>query len=170
MTLANYVTLARIALIPLVILFLLGRVNGLAAVFFLVLSFSDAIDGYIARRLNQVSELGKILDPIADKILVITVLIALVGLQKADPVPVMILLVREFLVQGVRISASQEKKVIAAIPLAKWKTAAHVLAVFMLILSLPLANLALWISVILSLVSGGVYAWRSKILKQLKLS
>ena len=80
MTLANKVTLLRIALIPLCLIFLLAGFYGLAAVIFLLLSLSDAIDGYIARKYNQVSELGKMLDPLADKILVMTVLIGLTGL------------------------------------------------------------------------------------------
>jgi CDP-diacylglycerol--glycerol-3-phosphate 3-phosphatidyltransferase len=149
---------------------LLFSLNGLAAMFFLLLSFSDAIDGYIARRFHQVSDLGKFLDPLADKVLVITVLIALVGLGKAHSVPVMIIVVRELIVQGIRIDAAKHKKIIAAAPIAKWKTVIQIVAVAMLILSLPFANWALWLAVVLSLVSGGSYLWQSRILKQLKLS
>lgn len=168
MTIANYVTLSRIVLIPLVIIVLLLGMNGLGAILFLILSFSDAVDGYIARRFNQVSDLGKFLDPLADKILVITVLIALVGLGKASSVPVMIIVAREFLVSGIRISVAKTRKIMAASPIAKVKTAVQVLAVFMLILRLPLANWILWLAVVLSLVSGGAYLWESKILKSPK--
>lgn len=165
MTLANQVTLARIVLIPLLLAALYFGLFGLAAIFFLILSLSDLIDGYIARRFNQVSDLGKILDPLADKVLVISVLIVLVGLQKVPSLPVIIIVLREVLIAGIR---SEAPKVFGAIPIAKWKTAAQVLAILMLMLNLPLADLVLWVSIILSLVSGGIYIWQSKILEQLK--
>lgn len=170
MTIANYVTLSRIALIPLLILLLSLRINGLAVMLFLVLSFTDAIDGYIARRFHQVSDLGKFLDPLADKALVSSVLILLASLGKANTIAVIILVVRELLVQGIRINAARYKKIIAAIPVAKWKTVVQVVAISMLILALPYANWVLWLSVVLSLISGGVYLWQSRILKQLRSS
>lgn len=165
MTLANRVTLLRIALIPLCLIFLLFGFNGLAATVFLLLSFSDAIDGYIARKYHQVSELGKMLDPLADKILVITVLIGLTGLGKANPVAVMLICTRELLVASFR-----GKKIFAASPIAKWKTFIQILAVIMLMLNITFADWALWLAVILSLISGGVYLWQSPLIKQLKLS
>lgn len=168
MNLANRVTLARIIFIPLVLILLFVGFYGLAALFFTLLCFSDAIDGYIARRYKQVSDLGKVLDPLADKLLVITVLIALAGLQRVSAIPVIILTVREFIVHGVRVTQAQDQKVMAAIPVAKWKTAFQMLAAFMLILRLPLAELVLWFSVILSLVSSGIYLWQNKTLNQLK--
>ena len=163
MTLANWVTLSRIFLIPLIIFLLLVRLNGLAAGLFLLLSFSDAIDGYIARKYDQVSDLGKFLDPLADKILVLTVLVCLVGLGKVSSIPVMILLARELAVQGVRIGAARYRQIIAASPVAKWKTGTQVAAVAMLILGLPFAEPVLWLSVFLALVSGGAYLWQSPI-------
>lgn len=165
MTLANRVTLARIALIPFCLAFLLMDLKGLAATIFVVLSFSDAIDGYIARKYNQVSELGKQLDPLADKILVLTVLVGLTALGKAGPLPVMLIVAREFIIASIRA-----KKAFAASPIAKWKTIVQMVAVFMCILSLPLAGLALWLAVILSYLSGGVYLWQSQLLKQLRIS
>ncbi len=171
MTLANYVTLSRSALIPLIILFLFLGFNGLAVILFTILWFSDIIDGYIARRFNQVSDLGKFLDPLADKFLVILTLIALVGLGKADSIPVIIITARELLVQSIRISSTKRsKKIIEAAPIAKLKATAQFVAVFMLILSIPYAHWILWVAVILSVFSGGTYLWQSKILKQLKLS
>ncbi|KPJ66123.1 hypothetical protein AMJ44_08910 [candidate division WOR-1 bacterium DG_54_3] len=171
MSLANYVTLARIALIPLVIVFLLLGFNGLAVIFFAILWFSDIIDGYLARRFQQVSDLGKLLDPLADKLLVMLVLIVLVGLGKADSIPVAIIAARELLVQGLRINlAKRSKKVEEAAPIGKLKAAFQFIAIFMLILGLPYAHWVLWLAVVLSLISGGTYLWQSKILKQLKLS
>ena len=168
MTVANYVTLARIVLIPLIIVLLLMRLNGLAVIAFLLLSFTDAVDGYIARKYNQVSELGKFLDPLADKILVTTVLICLVGLGKANSIPVMIIVAREFIISGLRINAARSKKIIAASPTAKWKTFSQIIAAAMLMLDLPYADWALWLAVFLSVVSGGGYLWQTNLLKQLK--
>lgn len=165
MTLANRITLLRIAFIPLCVILLLAGFYGLAATLFLLLSLSDAIDGYIARKYNQVSELGKQLDPLADKILVMTVLIGLTALGKSDPVPVMLICAREFIVASIRT-----KKVFAASPIAKWKTVAQVTAVLLLMLNLPFAGAVLWLAVLLSLFSGGAYLWQSPTLKQLKLS
>jgi CDP-diacylglycerol--glycerol-3-phosphate 3-phosphatidyltransferase len=165
LNLANRVTLLRIAFIPLVIALLLFKLNGLAFIAFLLLSFSDAVDGYIARRFNQVSELGKFLDPLADKILVITVLVTLVGQGLANSISVVILVARELLVQGIRIHVAK-KEIIAAIPAAKLKTVVQIAAVAMLILKLPYADWALWLAVGLALYSGGVYLWQSKILMQ----
>ena len=170
MTLANYVTLSRVAFIPLVTAALFFGLNGLAAVLFVILSLSDYIDGYIARRFNQVSDLGKILDPLADKILVMTALIALVSLGKANPIPVMLFLARDAMVSGIRVSAAKSQKILHASPIAKAKTVIQIIAVSMLILALPYAEWVLWLAVALSLYSGGIYLWQSKILKLLKLS
>ncbi len=163
MTLANKVTLARIALIPFCLIFLLTGFYGLAALVFVILAFSDAIDGYIARKFNQVSDLGKQLDPLADKILVLTVLVGLTALGKAGPLPVMLIVAREFVITSLRA-----KKVFGASPVAKWKTIVQMVAIFMCILSLPLAELVLWLAVVLAYVSGGAYLWQSQPLKQLR--
>lgn len=165
MTIANYVTLGRLFLIPLLIVLLLCQINGLGVVLFLLLSFSDAVDGYIARRYNQVSELGKFLDPLADKVLVTSALIVLVGTGQAAVLPVVILVAREFIVQGIRINEARYQRIVAASPVAKWKTGTQVVAVTMLILNLPLAGAVLWLSVIFSLLSGGAYLWQSRLLK-----
>jgi CDP-diacylglycerol--glycerol-3-phosphate 3-phosphatidyltransferase len=165
LTLANRITLLRIALIPLSLAFLLTGFWGLSAAVFVLLAFSDAIDGYVARKYKQVSELGKQLDPLADKILVLTLLVGLTSLGKVSPVPVMFLIAREFVITSLRT-----KGVFAASPVAKWKTIVEMLAVFLSILSLPLAGLVLWLAVILAYISGGAYLWQSRFLKQLKLN
>lgn len=165
MTLANRVTLLRLALIPVCIAFLLTTLYGLAAAVFLLLSFSDYLDGYIARKYNQVSELGKQLDPLADKILVMSVLIGLTALGKANPVPVMLIGAREFVVASLRTV-----KVFGASRLAKWKTVTQMVAIIMLMLHLPLAGAVLWLAVLLSLITGAAYLWQSPFYKQLKLS
>ncbi len=165
MTLANRITLLRIALIPLCAVLLLAGFLGLAAVIFLLASLSDAVDGYVARKYHQVSELGKMLDPLADKVLVMTILIGLTAVGKVSPIPVMLVCARELIVTGIR-----SRKVFAASPVAKWKTVLQIAAVLMLMFSLPLGEAVLWLAVILSLVSGWAYIWQSQFLKQLKLS
>ncbi len=162
MTLANVITLLRIAFIPLVAALLLSRINGLAAILFLALAFSDALDGYIARKFNQVSDLGKFLDPLADKILVITILLALVAQNKASVVAVMLLVARELIISGLRVNLALAGKVLEASLLAKSKTVLQILAVFMLILKLPMAALVLWLAVLLGYISGGAYLWQNK--------
>jgi CDP-diacylglycerol--glycerol-3-phosphate 3-phosphatidyltransferase len=165
LTLANRITLARIALIPLCQIFLLTGFLGLAAVLFLVLSLSDYIDGYVARKYHQVSEIGKMLDPLADKVLVLTALIGLTAIGRADPAAVMLIAARELIVSSLRST-----RTFAASRLAKWKTVAQMAAVIMLLFGLPLAGAVLWLAVILSLVSGWAYVWQSHLLKQLKSS
>lgn len=168
LTLANQVTFVRIALIPLNLILLLFGLNGLAAILFLFLSVSDALDGYIARKYNQVSELGKLIDPLADKLLVITVLIALVEQGLARSAPVMLLVAREFMVFGVRVMAAKAGNILPAIPSAKWKTVLQLAAILMIMFDLPFANWVLWVSVLLALFSGGEYLWQNRTLLQLK--
>jgi len=165
LTLANKVTLARIASIPLCLVFIFTGFYGLAAVVFIIISSSDLIDGYIARKYHQVSEVGKMLDPLADKILVLSVLIALTGIGKADPLAVILICTRELIVSSIRT-----KKNFAANLFGKWKTFVQVAAILLLMLHLPFAEVVLWISVILSLFSGGVYLWQSNIISQLRSS
>ena len=154
-TLANKVTLLRIILIPLCISTLLSGLFGLTAGLFLLLSFSDAIDGYIARKYGEISELGKKLDPLADKLLVITMLIGLTALGLASPLPVMLIAARELVIASFR-----GERNFGADQLAKWKTVVQIVAVFMLLLALPLAGMVLWLAALLSLLSGGLYLWR----------
>ena len=165
MTLANRAALLKIALIPLCLAFLLTGFLGLAATIFLLLSFWDIVDGYIAKKYHQVSEFGRQIDPLVDKILAVTVLIGLAGLGKADPVPVMLICGRELAVIGIR-----SRKVITNTPIVKWKTYLQIGAIVMLLFNLPLANLVLWVAAALSLISGGVYLWRNPLFKQLKLN
>lgn len=127
---------------------------------FLVLSLTDALDGYLARRLKLTSDLGKLIDPIADKILVISALIGLVELRSVSSIPVMIFVARDFAVSAFRMSKAKEGRIIGAGPLGKLKTVVQIIAILMLILGVPFGVLALWLAVILSLVSGADYIVR----------
>lgn len=164
MTIPNAISLSRIAAIPLFAAFLLlpGEQNRIiATVIFSVLVLSDAVDGYLARRLNAVSDFGKYLDPLADKVLVITALLGLIELKAVSSIPVMIIAAREFSVTAFRLEAVRKGIVIPADILGKWKTVFQMLAVFFLLLNWPYGEAILWIAVALTVISGIDYIYRS---------
>ncbi len=163
MTIPNLITLSRIALIPLFVFFLLfsGSVYGnyIAAGIFAFLALSDAVDGIIARKLNQVSNLGKFLDPLADKFLVIVALLGLTELRIISSIPAMIIVSREFAVMGLRVHVALKNINVPASQMAKLKTVLQMIAVLMLMLYIPYGTLVLWLAVIVSVVSGLEYFW-----------
>lgn len=129
-----------------------------SAVVFAVISLTDWLDGYVARKYNQGTELGKFLDPLADKILVLSVLIVLAVQLRVEYVSVLILVIREFSVMGLRLAILEKGgAVVAASPLAKWKTATQMLALFLLLAAWPLGKEIYYLSVVLAVVSGAEY-------------
>ena len=114
MTTASKITLARVALIPVFMLLLLLGFNWIALVVFAVASLTDFVDGYIARHYNQVSDFGKFLDPLADKLLVTAAMLVFVQWNRMPSWVVMIVLAREFAVSGLRMVAASGGKVLAA--------------------------------------------------------
>jgi CDP-diacylglycerol--glycerol-3-phosphate 3-phosphatidyltransferase len=164
LTIPNVVSFLRIAAIPLFIYFLLipGPENRIiAAAVYLVLVLSDALDGYLARKLNAISAFGKYIDPLADKILVIAALIGLVELKVISSIPVMVIIAREFTVTAFRLAAANRNIVVAASWLGKWKTVIQMTAVFLLILRLPYGVVALWIAAVVTVISGVDYIYKS---------
>ncbi|MGD9562635.1 MAG: CDP-diacylglycerol--glycerol-3-phosphate 3-phosphatidyltransferase [Pyrinomonadaceae bacterium] len=144
MNLPNYLTLARIVIVPLLVVVLLTPVaekwfgiSGyvLAIIIFLVASFTDILDGHLARRRNQVSTLGKFLDPVADKLLISAALIVLVEKHLAPSWAVVIILGREFIVTGLRAVAASEGIVIQAQRIGKLKMWAQCVAVVSLLIA-----------------------------------
>ena len=144
MNLPNYLTFARIIIVPLLVVVLLTPVAdrwfgissyALAIVIFLVASFTDILDGHLARRRNQVSTLGKFLDPIADKLLVSAALIVLVEKGLAPSWAVVIILGREFIVTGLRSVAAAEGIVIQAQSIGKLKMWAQCVAIVALLVA-----------------------------------
>ena len=136
--LPNMLSLFRVILVPVILVFLtlrgqLGYVMGLnvgdciAAVVFIIASITDAVDGYIARKRNIVTNLGKFIDPLADKILVIAVLTALVELHRFPAWMVVVIISREFIVSGLRMVAASEGVVIAASKGGKLKTVTQII-------------------------------------------
>ena len=170
MTIPNILTFARVALIPLllVLLFLDGdTMRWWALALYLTLAVTDYLDGYLARVLNQQSELGALIDPIADKILVAALIVALVGsgdIARWDIAAAILVLSREFLVSGLREFLAQRDLPLPVTKLAKWKTTIQLIAIALFILPpLDIANQALiassvwWIATLLTLVTGYGY-------------
>ena len=136
--------------------------NGLAALTYLLLLFSDALDWYLAGRFGYESEIGKWLDPLADKVLIVSTLIVLTGLTRVNPIPVVIICSRELIVASIRLES-----IFVASEIAKYKTFFQGVATLLLILNLPFGTLVLWFSILLSLISGAVYLWQSRINHQI---
>jgi CDP-diacylglycerol--glycerol-3-phosphate 3-phosphatidyltransferase len=167
------ITLLRILLVPFLLAFLIApsRVNALmAALIFGAAALTDWLDGHLARSTKQVTTLGKLLDPIADKILLAAGLIPLVGLGRVPAWMAAVMLIREFAVSGLREIAAAEQVIIHASPMAKAKTVLQIAATLFLILNYETWPLSfstvgmglLTLSLVLSLASGVEYyvKWR----------
>jgi CDP-diacylglycerol---glycerol-3-phosphate 3-phosphatidyltransferase len=170
MNLPIALTLCRIILVPLIIVFLISssRVHALiAAVIFIAASLTDWLDGRMARRWNQVTRLGTLLDPVADKLLVAAALVALVQVDMIDAWVAVVIIGRELAVTGLRGVALSMGIVIPASPLGKAKTASQYVALTILILEKGapgdlhrLSQAVLWVALGLTVLSGGQYFYR----------
>jgi CDP-diacylglycerol--glycerol-3-phosphate 3-phosphatidyltransferase len=168
----NLLSVLRIALIPFFVFLLLPAGEETVCVgpfvVFALASITDFFDGYIARRTQQITKLGKLLDPIADKILIASALIFLVQLQRVSAWIVIVIIAREFAVTGIRAMASTEGIVMPADQLGKHKMGAQITAILMLLLNNRfwfldwhlLGTLAIWVAMVLSLISGFQYVSR----------
>jgi len=167
LNLPTILTLSRIFLIP---FFVLSVYNHpvIGALVFSVASITDFLDGYLARRSGQVTKFGIIMDPLADKFLVVSALIVLVDMERVSAFVAIILIVRDFLVTGLRVVALSKDIVIPAEMGGKLKTTAQITAVLCLILmgsifdKLPfdlydIGTVFVWIAVVLSVSSGVQY-------------
>jgi CDP-diacylglycerol--glycerol-3-phosphate 3-phosphatidyltransferase len=161
----NVLTVIRIMLVPVLVVALLEKTGGgdlLAAIVFAVASLTDAIDGYLARSRNWVTTFGKLMDPIADKLLIVAALIALVSLGRLEAWVAMVIIAREFAVTVLRAAAgAQQGVVIPASTLGKLKTAVQVAMVMSLIAvngHHPLwVSLLVYVTVAVTLLSGADY-------------
>lgn len=169
MNLPNALTLLRIFLVPILVVVLLTRTEGglvLGAAIFGIAVLTDYLDGYFARRRNQVTKLGIVLDPMADKLLTAAAFLSLVEMGAVPAWMVMIVLGRELAVTGLRNVAAGRGILIPASTLGKWKMVLQVVAIFLLLFSGRFAILAvpaivvLWLVVIVALVSGADYFHR----------
>ncbi len=172
LNLPNLITLGRILLIPVFVLLFITPTEDRslsAAAIFVIAAASDLVDGYLARRTGQVTKLGKLLDPIADKLLVLSALILLVNVDRLNALVAILIIARELAVTGIRAIAAGEGIVIAAETTGKYKMALQVVAISMLILegtglgelgNLHLVGLAtLYLSLVLGYISGAQYVW-----------
>ena len=141
MNLPNKLTIFRVILIPFFVVFMLapicpGYANYIAVAIFIVASLTDLLDGKIARKYNLVTDFGKFMDPLADKLLVCSALIALVDLERIPAWIVIIIIAREFIISGFRLIASDNGVVIAASYWGKFKTTFQMIMIILLVLNL----------------------------------
>jgi CDP-diacylglycerol---glycerol-3-phosphate 3-phosphatidyltransferase len=183
--LPNKITISRIFLIPVFMIIMLypfewGTISILGAdmpishfvggLLFIIASTTDWIDGYYARKLNMVTNLGKFLDPLADKLLVSAALIILVEMGFAPAWIVIIIISREFAVTGLRLVLAGTGEVVAANMLGKIKTWAQIIAISSLLLhniifeavSIPFDTIALWVAMIITIWSGWEYFYKNR--------
>lgn len=166
----NTLSLIRVFLAPLVLLFLSLRIDtpivffpslswgdALAAIVFIIAAITDSLDGYIARKHHLITTLGKFIDPLADKVLVIAAMLALIELGRVPAWIVMVIITREFVVTGLRLVAAAEGVVIAASKGGKLKTVTQIIALSMLILNVPGGMIVMWLAMILTVWSGMEY-------------
>ncbi len=163
MNLPNKLTVLRVCMIPFFVVMLL--LNGgenqtyryIAAAIFIVASLTDMLDGKIARKYNLVTNFGKFMDPLADKLLVCSALICLVDLKQLPAWMVIVIISREFIISGFRLVASDNGIVIAASYWGKFKTTFQMISVILLIIRIPaltvLTQICVWIALVLTVIS-----------------
>jgi CDP-diacylglycerol---glycerol-3-phosphate 3-phosphatidyltransferase len=169
LNLPNALALFRVALAPLMLVFLVQRdatifqnwhpswFDYFAGLIFVVASVTDFFDGFIARKWNQMTKLGGILDPLADKMLMLAGFLGLMMIDRANTWAVFLILSREFFITGLRVVAVSEGKDVAASMAGKVKTVVQMIAIGFLIMNWPFATTLLWIAVVLTLYSGYEY-------------
>ena len=173
MNLPNKLTMFRVILIPFFVFFLLapyfeGYGNYVAVAIFIVASLTDLLDGKIARKYNLVTNFGKFMDPLADKLLVCSAMICLVELKLLPAWIVILIIAREFIISGFRLIASDNGVVIAASYWGKFKTTFQMLMVIVLLLNFDipafkiLGTVLIWIATILTVVSLIDYIVKNK--------
>jgi len=169
LNLPNLLALFRILLAPLMLWFMIDRDNSLfygwhpswldyfAGLIFVIASVTDFFDGFIARTWNQMTKLGSILDPLADKMLVLAGFIGLIVLDRASAFAIFLILSREFFITGLRVVAVSEGKDVSSTMAGKVKTVVQMVAIGFLLMNWQFGELILWVAVALTLYSGYEY-------------
>lgn len=171
MNLPNKLTTLRVIMIPFFVFFLLWQ-NGenrtfrmIALALFIIASLTDLLDGKIARKYNLVTNFGKFMDPLADKLLVCSALICLIELNALPAWIVIVIISREFIISGFRLIASDNGVVIAASYWGKFKTTFQMVSVVLLILDIPalafVTTICVWIALLLTIVSLVDYIYKN---------
>ncbi len=172
MNLPNKITFSRVFLVPVfIIMFYIDIPNNqtYAGIIFIIAALTDMLDGYIARRDSLITNLGKFIDPLADKLLVSAALILLVEVGTIPAWVVIIIIAREFTITGFRIIAASEGVTIAASSLGKFKTITQLIAIVLLLFdnifferfNIPMDQILLYISLIFTVLSGYDYIYKN---------
>lgn len=174
MNLPNKLTVLRVIMVPFFVVFMLIPSLGAAAnkyialALFCIASFTDFLDGHLARKHNLVTNFGKFMDPLADKLLVCSALICLSSLGKLATWIVLVIIAREFIISGFRLVASDNGIVIAASYWGKFKTVSHMAMIILLILDFQnpvyyvLTQIVVWVGLALTVISLADYVWKNK--------
>ena len=172
MNLPNKLTILRVIMIPFFVFFLLSGVGGsaskwIALVIFAAASITDTLDGYIARRDNLITDFGKFMDPLADKLLVCSAMICLIPSGKLPTAIVIVIIAREFIISGFRLVASDNGIVIAANYWGKFKTVFQMAMIIVLIADFGgvfdiIAQVLIWIALALTIISLIDYVVKNK--------
>ena len=172
MNLPNKLTLLRVLMIPFFVVCLLWEggqnqtLRYVSAAIFIVASLTDMLDGKIARKYGLVTNFGKFMDPLADKLLVCSALICLIELGQLPAWMVIVIISREFIISGFRLIASDNGVVIAASYWGKFKTTFQMIAVILLIFNLEalrlLADICVWVALALTMISLADYIWKNR--------
>jgi CDP-diacylglycerol--glycerol-3-phosphate 3-phosphatidyltransferase len=171
MNLPNKITLMRIIMIPVFVFLLINKYYYASGILFIVASLTDTLDGYIARKYNLITNFGKIMDPLADKLLVTSAMICLIELGEIAGWMLIAVLAREFTITGLRAVAAGEGKIIAAGASGKVKTVLQMVALsiiilrdwpFSLVTNLPIGYYLLLLSVAITIYSGLEYIIKNK--------
>ena len=171
MNVPNTLTIIRVLLIPFFVAFMLCNItaydNYIALAIFIVASLTDTLDGYLARKNNQVTNFGKFMDPLADKLLVCSALICLLSTGMISTVVVLIIIAREFIISGFRLVAVDNGIVIAASWWGKAKTISQMIMIILLIASFGgifnvLETAFVYIATVLTVISLVDYIWKNR--------
>lgn len=161
MNIANKLTITRLILVPFFLVSVYFEKDGIvlpvSAAIFAVASFTDFLDGYLARKYDLITDFGKFMDPLADKVLVAAALAVLVELSLIPAWMIVIIITREYAISILRAIAASDGQVLAASSGGKLKTVTQILAVLMLLLNIPFGIIVMWIAVIITFVSGAQY-------------
>ena len=168
----NKLTIARMIIVPFLVIFLLtgwgGEANRyISLTLFVVASVTDWFDGYLARKNNLVTNFGKFMDPLADKLLVCSAMICMIDLKRLSAWFVNIIIAREFIISGFRLIAAENGIVIAANYWGKFKTASQMIMIILLILHFDgifviLEQIFIWLSLALTIISLITYIWQNR--------
>lgn len=170
MNLPNKLTIFRVILIPFFVLFLLVDITAydkwIALAIFIIASFTDFLDGHIARKYHLVTNFGKFMDPLADKLLVCSALICLIELDRIPSWIVIVIIAREFIISGFRLVASDNGVVIAASYWGKFKTTFQIVMICLMIADLPqltiVTQAVMWVALALTVISLADYLIKNK--------